>query len=168
MAPFTHSGMDVAVRDGRARSYRRRAILPALVVLTLAALMVQGAAAGRQWCQNDPELVIGGQRVTVDISGGANALSAVTGPTQVVVTVPTGVDAELAATDNGFGYGTVVTVAQSDDLRVTRGVIQFHVAVFVPATDASLLVLVDVTPDGDGPLTPGHARGKANDWVLAH
>lgn len=86
-----------------------------------------------------------------------------TGPTDVVVSVPVGVSAQLLWTDPGFGYGETVTIVESSRLRVTASGVQIMISTYVPAT-GSLPVLVEVVPANAGVVTAS-AQGATNAQV---
>jgi hypothetical protein len=146
---------------------RRTAILPALLLAACALLLAMpGASAGRSWCMNDPVVKIDGHVADVFVSSYVEMDAAATGPTQIVVTVPTGVSTELLAVDNGFGgHGYAVSFATSSRLKATATGIQVQVEVYAPATDGSLPVKVQFTPRSTGPLKAASATGLANAWV---
>src|SRR3954466_6253776 len=85
----------------------RRARALSVVALTLLALLLttSGAFAGRTWCRTDPVVTINDSVADVFVGGPLTAPLQVTGPTQVVVTVPMGVNAGLLLSDLGFGRG---------------------------------------------------------------
>src|SRR5688500_2127248 len=96
------------------RALTALAILAALLIAT-----TPGADAGRSWCRKDPVVRIGGEVVSIYVSSYAEALTSVTGPTEVVITVPPGVRTALLRTDDGFGFGYAVRFAESSRLRVS-------------------------------------------------
>ena len=144
---------------------RRLVLLLGLVVVWF--LLATGADARPTWCRTDPVVQIDGQTVHIYLSSYLAMNDAATGPTQIVVTVPTGVEAVLRAADPGFGgHGYDVRFAESAALKTTPRRLQVHVAVYAPATDDSLPVVVDVVPFGDGRIAGGSASGTANAWIL--
>ena len=147
---------------------RRAAIAPALLLAALALLLaVPGASAGRSWCKSDPVVMIDGHVADIWLSSYVEMDAAATGPAQVVVTVPTGVAAELLAVDNGFGgHGYDIGFAESSKLKATATSLQVQVQAYVPATDGSLPVKVQFIPRGTGPLKAASATGLANAWVM--
>jgi hypothetical protein len=146
---------------------RRWSALPALALVAVSLLLAApGASAGRMWCLSDPVVKIDGHVADVWLSSYVEMNQAATGPTQIVVTVPTGVAAELLAVDNGFGgHGYDIGFAESSKLKATATSIQVQVQVFAPATDGSLPLKVQFTPRSTGPLKAASASGFANAWV---
>jgi hypothetical protein len=138
-------------------------LLVALAALLL--LTVQGASASKGWCMTDPVVAIDGQLADIFVAAPLDAPLLVTGPTQIVVAVPVGVDAWLVASDLGFGKGEEVSFTESRALRVTNEGIEVRVAVYVPATDGAMPVKVDFAPNVIGLLQPASAQGTANEWV---
>src|SRR3954452_2126589 len=94
----------------------------ALIVVAAVLYVVSGsspAQAGVGWCKSDPVLNIGGHIADTFVSAPLTAPTQVTGPTQIIVTIPEGVNAALEVSDLGFGYGEQVTVVSSPALRAT-------------------------------------------------
>lgn len=150
----------------RPRGFRiPSALLAALLALTF---LVQGTDAQRAWCKTDPIVVIDGATADIFVSAPLGSLLqavlTVTGPNQIVVTVPQGVNAWLLLSDLGFGRGNVVTFAQSPNLRVTADGIEVRVATYVPAT-GSFPVRVEFAPRLLGLLSPASAEGTTNTWI---
>ena len=160
MLPSPHAGSRFAPH---ARG-RLMATVATLVLVALA-LQVQSAVAGIGWCKSDPVVLIDGHPVDIFVSAPADAPLRVTGPTEIVVTVPVGVSVELVVSDLGFGRGEVVTFAESHALRVTDTAIGVKVAAYVPTADDGMPVLVEVAPRVVGLLSPASAEGAANEWV---
>ncbi len=116
--------------------------------------------ASRVWCRTDPVVSIDGQLADIFVA----APLRVTGPNRVLVMVPVGVDAELVATDLGFGQGTNVAFAESAALRTTARGFQVRIRVYVPARDA-MPVRLEFAHRLGQLLSPATARGTANTWV---
>jgi hypothetical protein len=135
-----------------------------VLALLVFAFIGANADAHRTWCRTDPVVAIGGAVADVFVAGPLAAPLYVTGPTQVVVTVPVGVDAWLVLSDLGFGRGEVVGFAQSAALQVTDDGIEVQVQVYVPA-DRAMPVLVEFAPRLIGILWPDSAEGTANSWI---
>ena len=136
-----------------------------LLIAALATLLLAPATAegGIGWCSKDPIVEIGGKRVHVYVASLDEILTTVTGPTDVLITVPTGVRTELISTDEGFnGLGYDVRFAESDDLDVTNTGIKVRVSVRVPAS-VELPVRVKVTDRRDDLLN--REFGTTNSWV---
>lgn len=127
-------------------------------------LHTQSAGAFIEWCKSDPVVEIGGKRMHVYVSGSADLLEAVTGPTVVEISVPIGVPMSLISTDQGFGQGWDVRFAESDKLRITDRGIEVRVSTYVPA-DATLKVLTEVTNGSDVVLS--EVLGTTNTWDTA-
>jgi hypothetical protein len=135
-----------------------------LLLGLLALLLVSApASAGRAWCRTDPIMIINGNIADLFISSSLLAPLQVTGPTQVVVTLPQGVSI-LAIPDLGFLHGEKITVKRSDALHVTPKGIELMFDVYVPAK-TSLPVQVDFAPRVLGILWPTSASGVTNQWV---
>ena len=132
----------------------------------LAAPTADQAAASKSWCRTDPIVLIDGHVTDIFVAAPLTAPLLVTGPTQVVVTVPSGVDAWLVLADLGLGRGEEVSFEESDEIRETRQGVEVRVAVYVPATDDAMPVMVEVAPRLLGILWPDRAEGVANEWVV--
>ena len=141
-----------------------RSVAAALVLaLTLLAVFSPNASAGIHWCRTDPAVSINGQTVNIFVASTEEIYQQATGPTNVVVSVPVGVSAQLLWTDPGFGYGETVTIVESSRLHVTASGVQIMVSAFVPAT-GSLPVLVEIVPANAGVVTAS-AQGATNAQV---
>jgi hypothetical protein len=148
----------------RSTEVGRIPLIAALVVFAFA-LTVQSGGAVKGWCRTDPIVMINGQLADVFVSAPLTAALKVTGPTQVNITVPVGVNAKLVLADLGFGKGEVVTFTESSTLRKTVQGVEVIVAVYVPATDGAMPVRVEFAPRLVGLLAPTRAEGTANAWV---
>jgi hypothetical protein len=146
------------------RSIWVRVALVSFVVMVLA-LEVHPAHAVVTWCRTDPVVVLEDQIADIFVSGPIDAPLLVTGPNQVVVTVPPGVQAALLVADAGFGRGTDVAFEEANWLRRRPDRIEIQVDVFVPATDDAMPVRVEFAPRIVGVLSPASAEGTANAWV---
>jgi hypothetical protein len=149
---------------------RRTALDPsrrwALTVMTiLLVLSTSTASASVGWCRADPVIMVEGDIADIFVSAPLDALLKVTGPTQIVVSTPAGVDAFLIASTLGFGRGEIVEFEQSRRLKVSDGGIELQIEVFVPATDDELPVLVEFVPRLLDILSPVSSQGTANDWI---
>ena len=125
----------------------------------------QRAEAARAWCRAEPVLRIAGQLVHVYIASYVEMLEAATDKIRLTVTVPVGVRARLEDIPADFGEGYDLRFAESKTLQVSNGRVPVLLAVYCPATDSTLPVVVDFAPEGTGPLTPAGASGFANAWI---
>jgi hypothetical protein len=148
------------------RSRVAAVVVAAQAIAVLASsVAVSDAEAYRQWCRSDPVVVIDGAAADVFVAAPLEALTEVTGPTQIVVTVPVEVEQTLAIPTEGFGRGEQVTFVASHKVQVTDGQIQVRIAVYVPARDDDLPVQVEFSPRVVGLLSPATAEGTANTWI---
>ena len=145
----------------------RLAFLLIAVLLSVggSTLIAPETAAYRTWCRSDPVIVIDGVLVDIFVSAPPDALLKVTGPTEVVVTLPRGVDVQLVVTDLGFGHGERVYFEESGKLKATDDGIDVRVNVYVPSRDDDMPVLVEFAPRIVGLLAPTSAEGTANQWI---
>jgi hypothetical protein len=142
-------------------------LLTLLLLLTVAAgPFAQSASASKAWCRTDPVISVNGYVSDVFVSGPLTALLQVTGPTEIVVTVPVGVDAWLVLADLGFGRGTNVTFEESHSLENSTQGAEVRIEVYVPSRDDAMPVRVEVAPRLLGLLSPVSAEGTANQWIV--
>lgn len=142
----------------------KRLVAGLLLVVLALVLSAAPASAGKGWCRTDPVFVIDNRLVSVLVAGQLTALLHVTGPTQVVLTVPEGVAAQHLLSDLGFLRGVIVSIQRSADLAATSDSVAVHVAVFVPAR-ANIPIWVDVGVGVIGILRPESVQGTANTWI---
>jgi hypothetical protein len=151
-----------------ARGLTRRSLLRSSAGAALAALpmlaLAGKAEAGRAWCRLDPTFLIDGYMGNVYVSGLIDRNYDVTGPTELIFTVPPGVTSQLIDADQGFGMGYKVTHATSSKLRNRSDRIEIQVSVRVPAKTSDLPILVEFVPNGSVE-SPDHQDGKTNQWI---
>lgn len=137
-------------------------------VLALLALSVAAAptSAGHGWCRSDPVLLIDDHIVDIWVTGPLLTPLMVTGPNQIVVTTPPGIDSYLVLKTVGFGRGEEVTLKTSPRLKRTSQGIEVEVAVYVPAIDSSMPIGIEFAPNIIGLLAPARAEGTANEWIV--
>lgn len=157
----------------------RRAVVRGLVgfIAGGAALTARPAAAARGWCRMDPIIVVDCGLAEILVAVKVQDVLDVNGPTEIVVTVPVGVEAGLAAdqlvewrtsrgnlSGPGFRYGEFTRFAESRKLKRTRNGIHLEVAVRVPSRGTHR-VRVEFGPAGVAVLDPEQAKGATNEWV---
>lgn len=71
------------------------------------------------WCKADPTVLIDGNRVDINVYSTSENLEEVTGPTDVLISVPPGVSTELVSRDTDFRRGWEISFEQDEELRVT-------------------------------------------------
>jgi hypothetical protein len=140
-----------------------RVLLPLLALFLVAA---PEANAARTWCRTDPIITINGELADIFTLAPVEDLPKITGATQIVVVVPTGVSTSLIATDAGFGYGETVEFRTSESLRVTANGIEVVIRVYVPAKSNKVPIRVEFAPRAIGLLSPASATGTTNSWVV--
>ena len=136
-----------------------------LVLLTFFLAGSSTASASYTWCRSDPVVVVDGYTMDVFVSVPLDDLSKVTGATEIVVITPPGTDVALATLGVGFGYGEHVAFEDSPSLSVTSQGMEIRVEVFVPTSDNSVPVNLQVAPRIIGILSPTTDAGHANQWV---
>jgi hypothetical protein len=157
-------GLKLAEQSDRRIARGRFLLLLMAMLVVLFGPLAQQADASKAWCRTDPVVVIGGQITDIFVAGPLSALLVATGPTEIVVTVPTGVDAWLLLPDLGFGKGVNVSFEESSSLSTSRKGVQVEVAVFVPASE-DIPIRVEVAPRVLGILWPATTEGTANQWL---
>ena len=145
------------------RRWLCRGLVFAIVTLGLA---VPTANAGIGWCRTDPVVVIDGQIADIFVSARFDDLTKVTGPTEIVVATPVGIDGQLAIATIGFGYGEKVTFQESPSLQVTTEGIELRIKFRVPARSDAMPIRVEFAPHLVGALAPVEADGHANEWIV--
>jgi hypothetical protein len=152
-----------------------RRLTPLLGLLAvLLALQVNSAGAGIGWCSRDPVFELGGRRGHVYVSSPQTMLDAASGPIQVVVTVPKGVEARLISTDEGFGYGYKVSFKEINKWKIYPDEgdadgdgfteqLPVRVAVRAPARGEALPVVAEFVARG---ATASVAEGMSNEWIV--
>jgi hypothetical protein len=144
----------------------RRHVLQSAVALASMAAVGDGqlARAGRGWCRSDPFIAVDGVVVDIFCTAPLEALSSVTGPTEIVVSVPVGVSAALVVVGVGFGRGEVVHFDEKHRLKQSADGVELEVGVYVPA-DRELPIGVELARNLVGILTPTTADGITNEWI---
>ena len=148
------------------RRHALRLLSGAALAAVAGVRLAGAAAAGVRWCRRDPQILVGGHVANVYVSSYNDILDSGTGPTRVVVTVPTGyaATAQVLDQDDGFGYGYAVTFQESAKLGLTRGgAINVGVQVYVPSSKTALPVKVELA-DAAGTFV-GAQQGKVNAWT---
>jgi hypothetical protein len=144
---------------------RRRVLQTAVALATMAVVGDhQLAHAVRGWCRSDPLIAV--EDVLVDIFCLAPPTTPlhVTGPTEIVVSVPVGVRTALIVAGVGFGRGERVRFKEERRLKQSAAGLQVKVEVYVPA-DRKLPIEVEFAPRIVGILNPDRAEGVTNNWI---
>jgi hypothetical protein len=157
--------------DRPARLSRRAAI----TLLGAAALgAVPGAklpapvAASIAWCKADPQLLVGDRETHINLSSYEVMVDLATGPIQLIVEVPTGMEGktEVLDTDAGFGSGYTLQIVANPELKDSSAGLDILVQALAPASDGSLPVHLEVVPVTSGKASKV-AKGSANEWIRA-
>lgn len=142
----------------------RKLLTSALLVIGAMLLFALPASAGRTWCRADPVFSVDGKLIKVEVLSDPAIRTATTGPIKLVLSVPAGSSVQLLETDTGFGYGYDISIAYVPGLKMHK----MHASVFVPATNATLPVQIEVTSlslsNGNQLIT---GKGVVNTWVAA-
>ena len=160
---------DFAQRRARHRS--RGSVIWALRILVFmqfAALLIApggGALASHGWCASDPVVIIGDTLTDITLRAPATAPLQVTGPTEIVVTIPYTLSGSVVTPGVGFGKGETVSIVQSHRLKATSDRIEVIIQVFVPASDDAMPIEVRFAPRLTGLLAPITTDGVANTWI---
>jgi hypothetical protein len=139
-----------------------RACLLAVVLLALSGLTTSASIG---WCRSDPVLQIDDALADVFVSIPAEAVPAVTGPTQFMITTPDDVESAVLLTTIGFGHGEIATIRQSNGLKASGAGIELRIRVYVPTSGCSFPVIVEFAPRVLGILAPATAEGMTNQWI---
>jgi hypothetical protein len=122
------------------------------------------AEGSRGWCRSDPFIVIEGVVVDIFCTAPLDAPLYVTGPTEIVVSVPVGVSAALVVAGVGFGRGEVVHFKEANRLKKSAEGLQVEVEVYVPAS-SEFPIGVEFARNLVGILDPVLAEGITNEWI---
>ena len=141
-------GSDVAAKKKRKKRNKPRSI----------------AQGSRGWCRSDPFIAIEGVVVDIFCTASLEAPLYVTGPTQIVVSVPVGVSGALVVAGVGFGRGEEVRFEEANRLKQSADGIELEVGVYVPAVGA-LPIGVELAKNLAGILEPTTAEGVSNEWI---
>jgi hypothetical protein len=128
---------------------RARLVAGAIGLLALL-LSVAPANAGWMWCAKDPVVRLNGTSVQILVAVPQELQTAVTGPIQVVVSVPVGVATALVSTDAGFNdFGETVRFVTDPNLPKLGNLFIAQVRVTLPtATGAPPLpTMLTITPE---------------------
>jgi hypothetical protein len=135
------------------------------LALVPAAVRSEPAAAGRTWCRLDPVVKIDGKTADIWLSSYQELNQAATGPTKIVISMPTGIQGSVLATDRGFGglgydirFETTSTLSSSGSIKV-------KIAVYTPSSNSTLPLKVEFTPRSSG-LASGSASGYVNQTII--
>jgi hypothetical protein len=150
----------------------RRRVLKIAGGAALALLVpARPVAAGRQWCRVDPvfRFTDAGDPLRT-VTTNVNVLTEVgaevdsTGPIELVVTVPEGIETELLSQDEGLGHGYDIAVESDTRGGRSRRHVKIAVAARVPATGRHRIRLEfvpdSIVEDADA------AQGWTNDWIV--
>jgi hypothetical protein len=144
---------------------RRRVLQTAAVLASMAVVGDRRTSlAGRGWCRSDPLVSIDGVLADIFCTGHLTTPLQVTGPTEIVVSVPVGVPTALVLAGIGFGRGELVRFEETNRLKQSDSAVAVEVAVYVPAMD-DLEIGVEFAPHIIGILNSARAEGLANEWI---
>ena len=126
------------------------------VSLLAIAALCGSASAGRGWCRSDPIVQIGNTSLQIWIAIPEADQPSVTGPINVVITVPVGTPHSVLLTDGGFnGYGEAITWIESGSMP-TNGALPVVFAVSIPTVGGRLVPMnVEVIPAAGGAVYLG-------------
>ena len=128
---------------------RARLIAGAIGLVALL-LSVSPASAGWMWCAKDPVVRLDGTSVQILVAVPQELQTAVTGPIQVVISVPVGVSTELVSTDAGFNdFGETVRFVTDPNLPTfgNRFLAQVRVTLPTAAGTLPLPTMLTITPE---------------------
>jgi hypothetical protein len=154
------SNMAALPRINRRKLFRS-SIIGAAALLT----GIRSMRAARGWCRSDPLITIDGYLADIFSTAPLTALLKVSGPTEIVVSVPVGVPTAMLFAGPGFGRGEKIRFEQLDKLQQTASSIPVTVAVLVPAKE-DFPIGVEFAPHILGILKPARASGVANQWLI--
>lgn len=109
-------------------------------------------------------MLIQGNIVDIFVTAPLLAPLKVTGPNQIVISTPPGIDSTLLLAGPGFGRGEKVQTETAQHLKVSDREFEVEVRVYVPAR-SNMDIGVEFAPNILGILSPDKASGKANEWI---
>jgi hypothetical protein len=128
---------------------RARLVAGAIGLVALL-LSVSPANAGWMWCAKDPVVRLDGTSVQILVAVPQELQTAVTGPIQVVISVPAGVSTELVSTDAGFNdFGETVRFVTDPNLPKIGNLFIAQVRVTLPTAAGAppLPTMLTITPE---------------------
>jgi len=127
-----------------------------LSLMLLALPSAPAQAGGILWCKSDPVVSLNGRLVDITAALPLEYVLFVTGPTQIEIQTPPGVERFVVISDLGFnGHGTEVTFVDGGGV-VEDGEIPTRIRVTVPIhldRDEQVPMEVTVWADDEFPLT---------------
>jgi hypothetical protein len=118
---------------------RRGALrLAGAAALALPALRRGETRAGRAWCRIDPDVLLEGTFVRVEVAVPEECLPLVNGPTWLRFNLPSAVDRQLVWADagfNGLGYDVTFSTAFQPNKRVAK--FSVNLTIKVPIRDGT-------------------------------
>lgn len=128
------------------------------------------AEAGRAWCRVDPVVSIDGQLADIYLTSTLSMNLKATGPTKIVITIPSTSTGRVHLVDTGFGLkGYQISFVKSSALTRTKTHTQVKIAAYVPASDGTLPVTLNflsLSPGlASGLLSSAAGSGTANQWI---
>jgi hypothetical protein len=144
----------------------RRQAIATLATLAAAgtAMLNRSADAARGWCRSDPLIRIEDELVYVVFSAPVSIRRRVTGPTEIVVRVPTGVETEVISEGSGFGEGEIVRFEEMAGAVMFGSNIPIEIEATVPARE-DLPIAMEFARRTRGRHTPERAEGWTNNWL---
>jgi hypothetical protein len=107
------------------------------------------AAAGRVWCRTDPDVLLEGTFVRVDVAVPEEFVHLVNGPTWLRFNLPSAVDRQFVWADagfNGLGYDVTFSTAFQPNKRVAK--FSVNLTIKVPIKDGTKVpIWCSATPD---------------------
>jgi hypothetical protein len=112
--------------------------------------------------------LVGDRETHINLSSYEAMVNLATGPIQLIVEVPSGMEGktEMLETDAGFGYGYNLQVVANPELKDSSAGLDILVQALAPASDGSLPVHLAVVPVTSGKKLKV-SKGYANEWIRA-
>lgn len=123
------------------------------------------ALAARGWCRSDPLVRIDDELMYIVCTAPRTIRQATTGPTEIVVTVPGGIQTKLVAAGASFGKGETVRFAYSREAVDAKSGIDIKVEARVPAGEDLPIGLEVARRTRGNHKKPARAQGRTNRWV---
>jgi hypothetical protein len=138
--------------------------LPLIALLLLLGALPAYVSAGVDYCQNDPILMVGPAKVTILVGVDNSRLQDVTGPIQVVVTVPKGAPTQVIFVSQ-WPLAEVVSVVESaKDVYNPIGTNSVSTKVYVPGRGGSIPIQTQIFSTHGKSIV---VYGASNTWLKA-
>ena len=131
------------------RRHALRLVAGGLLAIPAGFRLVEPVSAGRSWCRVDPDVLLEGTFVRVDVAIPAEHLPLVSGPTSLWFNLPSQVDRKFVWADDGFnGLGYTVGFSTAFQANKPARTFSVNLTIKVPIKDGTKVpIWCSATPD---------------------